>query len=182
MESMINDLIDFTRGQLGGGIPVARSAESFDELCRRVIDEWRLIHPTRIIQLELSGDLSGRWDGPRVQQAIGNLVGNALRHGQGTVAVSARGEHAGIVLSVHNGGAPIAAEDLPTIFEPFRKGERRSEGLGLGLYIVREIVQGHGGTIHVWSSEAEGTTFLTYWPRDGSRTPPPVEMPGTYSV
>jgi signal transduction histidine kinase len=165
MTTMINDLIDFTRGQLGGGIPIFPVAGDFGEICRAVVDELKVVHPGRAFVLDLAGDLEGRWDVARVQQAVSNLVGNAVFHGTGPVTVRAAGEPAAVLLAVHNFGAPIPPEEIPTIFEPFRKGERRSSGLGLGLYIVREIVRGHGGLIDVQSTADAGTTFRARWPR-----------------
>ena len=83
-----------------------------------------------------------------------------------------RGEEERVVLSVHNEGEPIAADLLPRIFEPLRRGKRRTKGsdrsIGLGLYIVRELALAHGGTVEVSSTEAEGTGFTVSLPR----TPP----------
>jgi two-component system sensor histidine kinase/response regulator len=165
MQRMIADLIDFTRGQLGDGIPVSRTSGSFAKICQFVVDELSVIHTGRQIRLDLAGKLSGQWDAARVGQAVANLVGNALEHGAGLVTVTAREEPAHVMLSVHNWGTPIPPEQLRDIFEPFKHGPTKAQGLGLGLYIVREIVRGHGGTVHVSSSADKGTCFVTNWPR-----------------
>jgi two-component system sensor histidine kinase/response regulator len=168
MAQMIRDVLDFTRGQLGGGIPVEPTHADLAEICRRVVDETKAVHPQREIVLATRGDLSGHWDGARLEQVVSNLVGNAVHHGQGQILVEAICQEHDVVLRVRNGGPPIPPEELPILFEPFNKGQsggRRTEGLGLGLYIVKEIVRAHGGTVQVQSSASEGTTFACVWRR-----------------
>jgi signal transduction histidine kinase len=172
MAQMIRDVLDFTRGQLGGGIPIEPADANLAEICHRVVDETKAVHPQREIVLATRGDLGGRWDGPRLEQVVSNLVGNAVHHGQGRILVEAIGEEREVVLRVRNGGPPIPAEELPTIFEPFRQGpgpRRKTEGLGLGLYIVKEIVRAHGGTVQVQSTADEGTTVACVWGRPAVR-------------
>jgi two-component system, sensor histidine kinase and response regulator len=171
MAQMIRDVLDFTRGQLGGGIPIEPAQADLAEICSRVVDETKAVHPQREILLDTRGDLAGPWDKPRIEQVVSNLVGNAVHHGQGTILVEALGEDQRVVLRVRNGGPPIPAEDLPTLFEAFSRGpsvRRRTEGLGLGLYIVKEIVRAHGGTVEVKSNADEGTTFSCVWTRPAS--------------
>jgi signal transduction histidine kinase len=163
MSTMIEQLVDFTRGELGGGIPVQPVATSFDAVLKAVVDEVVAAHRGAEIVVETSGELSGAWDGERLHQALTNLVGNAVLHGKGCIRVTASGKRGGVLVKVHNMGPAIPADQLPRVFEPFRKKER-SSGLGLGLYIVREIIRRHGGTIHVRSSVDRGTTFTSYWP------------------
>jgi signal transduction histidine kinase len=168
MGNMIRDVLDFTRGHLGGGIPVELARGNLADICHRVVDETKAIHPEREIVFAARGDLTGTWDRSRLEQVVSNLVGNAVRHGQGRIVVEAIGEESEIMLRVQNGGVPIPAAELPTIFEPFRRGPhatRGSEGLGLGLYIVKEIIRAHGGTIQVRSSADDGTTFACVWHR-----------------
>jgi two-component system sensor histidine kinase/response regulator len=168
MGNMIRDVLDFTRGHLGGGIPVEPTSGDLADICHRVVDETKASHPEREILFDTRGDLSGSWDRTRLEQVVSNLVGNAVRHGQGPITVEAVGEEQQIVLRVQNGGPPIPPAELPTIFEPFKRGPespRSSDGLGLGLYIVREIVRAHGGTVQVRSSSHEGTTFACVWTR-----------------
>jgi signal transduction histidine kinase len=163
MSNMIQQLVDFTRGELGGGIPIQPVPMDFGVVVRSVVDEVSTAHRGVEIQVETTGELLGMWDGERVHQALTNLVGNAVLHGKGCIRVSASGQRAGVLVKVHNAGPAIPVDQLPRIFEPFRK-EERSTGLGLGLYIVREIIRRHGGTIHVRSNEERGTTFTSYWP------------------
>jgi two-component system sensor histidine kinase/response regulator len=166
MAQMIRDLLDFTRGQLGGGIPVEPARADLAEICHRVVDETKAVHPQREIELSTRGDLSGLWDTPRLEQVVSNLVVNAVHHGQDRIVVEAIGEPVRVVLRVRNGGPPIPADDLPTLFEAFKGRDRRNtQGLGLGLYIVKEIVRAHGGTVEVTSTADEGTTFSCIWQR-----------------
>jgi signal transduction histidine kinase len=137
---------------------------------RRVVDEVRLVWPERRITLHASGDGQGAWDEGRLAQVVTNLVGNALQHSpEGTpVRVSTQGEGPSVLLEVHNEGVPIPAELLPVLFEPYRQGPEAGTGrgsLGLGLFITRQIVLGHGGTLDARSSAEEGTTFTVRLPR-----------------
>ena len=116
-------------------------------------------------------DTKGLWDRERLAQVVTNLIGNAIQHGRldGSIDVRLRDEGDAVCLLVHNDGSPIPADLLPSIFDPFRRGRRRAtqkaEGLGLGLFIVREMVRAHSGEISVQSTEAEGTTFTVKLPR-----------------
>src|SRR6266446_3532224 len=145
---------------------VARISSSADRMAR-MIDDLLDFAYTRQVKLEADGDLWGDWDADRIAQVISNLVGNALQHSDGDIAVSLRGEEDSVLFETKNGGPPIPAEVLPHIFEPGRRGDARSGGLGLGLFIVHQIVLAHGGTIEVRSSEGEGTTFTARLPRKG---------------
>ncbi len=166
---MIGQVLDLTRSRLGEGIPVRPERLDLHELARRVVDELKLARPEASFRLRLEGDGWGEWDPDRLAQVLSNLGGNAVQHGAGapvTVTVSGAGD--ALSLSVHNDGPPIPAESLETIFGAFRGGTRSpagSTGLGLGLYITREIVHAHAGSILVRSTEAEGTTFTVLLPR-----------------
>ncbi|WNG32407.1 PAS domain S-box protein [Archangium violaceum] len=169
MGRMISDLLDFTRGRLGGGIPLVRERNELVRLCREVLDEFSVTHPGRDMRLEGDSHCEGLWDGPRMRQVLSNLLSNALRHArEGTaVCVRARELPDEVELSVFNEGAPIPEELLPVLFEPFRRGMskfRPSGSLGLGLYIVRQVVEGHGGRMEVGTGEA-GTTFTVWLPK-----------------
>jgi signal transduction histidine kinase len=174
MSRMIEDVVDFTRSRLGGGIPIDRRPAHMGELCHAPLDEIRTINPTSNISVQVEGDVNGSWDPDRVLQVVANLAGNAVTHGDGTVEVSVRGAGDEVILEVHNGGPPIPAHKMEHLFEPFHPGGRRREGLGLGLYIVEQIVRAHTGSISATSSEASGTTFTVHWPRNT-----PTSLPST---
>ena len=169
MAGIIRDLLDFSRARQGLGLVMRPVAANLGEVVRRVLVEFREIHPDREVVLEASGPLDGVFDPERLGQVASNLVGNALRHAgpSARVRVSVRGDGARAELEVWNDGAPIGPSVLPTLFEPFRRGADRDpgeDGIGLGLFIVREIVRAHGGEVTV-ASGAEGTRFTVALPR-----------------
>jgi len=133
-----------------------------------VVDELQTAHPEAHLKVELENDVHGTWDPDRISQVVSNLVGNAILHGDGIVAVRVRRSNGSATLEVHNGGAPIPVDALPRIFEPFRRAARDggtdTRGLGLGLFIADQIVTAHGGRIDVRSREGEGTLFAVGLP------------------
>lgn len=173
MSSMIHDLLDFTRTRLGRGMPVSPAPVDLGALCREVIEQFRAAHPDRNFRHAAEGDITGEWDGARLRQVVSNLVANALEHGaeKGEIAVIASSAGVDVLLKVRNEGAPIPPAALATLFDPFVSAaaalpsRRRKEGVGLGLFISREIVTAHAGTIEVESSEATGTVFTVRLPR-----------------
>jgi PAS domain S-box-containing protein len=183
MGRMVSDLLDFTRGRLGGGLPLERTRNDLVLLCQEVIEEFSVTHPDRRILLEGGARCEGWWDGERMRQVLSNLLSNALRHSRpGTpVTVRTRELEGEVELAVSNEGEPIPAELLPVLFEPFRRGMstfRPAGSLGLGLYIVHQVVTGHGGRVEVGTGEA-GTTFTVRVPRDASpREWPDARGPG----
>jgi PAS domain S-box-containing protein len=169
MGRMISDLLDFTRGRLGGGIPLERAANDLVWLCQEVIDEFLVTHPDSDIRLAGDAVCEGWVDGARIRQMLSNLLSNALRHARPETPVGVRvlGSADEVVLSISNQGPPIPAELLPVLFEPFRRGVaqfRPSGSLGLGLYIVRLVATAHRGRVEVDTGEA-GTTFTARLPR-----------------
>nr|WP_301542278.1 PAS domain-containing protein [Pyxidicoccus fallax] len=169
---MIRDLLDFTRVRQGSGIPVFPRAVDLRELVHTVVDEVQAAAPGRRIVVEHTGSGAGTWDPDRLAQVLSNLLGNALQYSppDTPVRLASRGDENGVVLEVHNQGEPIPPELLPRIFEPLERGVERPEdrggrSIGLGLHIVRSIVQAHGGTVEVHSTGSEGTTFTVRLPR-----------------
>jgi two-component system, sensor histidine kinase and response regulator len=165
MAALIQDILDYTRGQAVGGIPIVPRPTDMREICSAMVEEMTLLHVDRTIELQVPENLLGDWDRGRVEQVLSNLLTNALHHGEGPITVSASGDAQQVLVRVHNQGMPIPVEQLPELFEPFRRGPNSWIGLGLGLYIVREIMRAHGGTVEVVSSREQGTTFTTRWPR-----------------
>jgi signal transduction histidine kinase len=180
MGNMISDILDLTRARLSGGIPLNLAPVNLPTVCRQVVEELTAAHPGRGILLETEGEGEGIWDPERLAQVVSNLVGNALEHGdlKGSVYVRCVAEPERQVLEITNPGSPIPSHQLATLFDPFRQGRGRSgrsRGLGLGLFIVRELVEAHGGQVSVRSTE-EGTTFSVHLPRD-SRPAAPSDDP-----
>jgi two-component system sensor histidine kinase/response regulator len=166
MTKMIDDLSDLTRARIGGGILIQRAPTDLLAVCRKVVAEHKTAAPDRVIDIDASGDLHGEWDAPRLEQVVSNLVGNSIRHGDATQPIRLRldGGHATEVwFRIENGGQ-VPADILPHLFEPFRRGNGRREGLGLGLYIVEQIAIAHGGGITA-HSENDLTWFELRLPR-----------------
>lgn len=171
-EKIVENLLDFTRSRLGGGIPVLRANTDLAVVCEAMVDEARAYHAHLSILAESQPGLIGQFDAARLEQVFSNLISNAVQHGSETtpVTVNLHLENKQAVFRVHNEGDPIQEKDLPHIFDPMsrhstrRATDGRSSGLGLGLYIAHEIVTAHGGTIEVCSKEGQGTTFLVKLP------------------
>ena len=175
---MIFDLLDFTQARLGGGIPVQRRHVEAHEVVTQVLEEARQAFPGRKLRLTVSGETTGQWDGDRLAQVVTNLVQNALKYSpeDSEVQVQLRSLGESVELSVHNEGAPISAERLPLLFEPMQRAtdqeDKASRSVGLGLYIVKQLVEAHGGIISVRSEPSSGTVFTVRLPRQ-PRSPPP---------
>jgi signal transduction histidine kinase len=169
MARLIDDVMDFARGRLGSGIGV--SIDDVDDLAmalRVVVAEVREANPDRLLADDIAISARVRCDRTRVQQLLSNLLGNAVTHGAAEfpVRVRARIEDDELVLSVLNGGNAIAPESLSKVFEPYWRPatSKPGGGLGLGLYICKQIVSAHGGTLEVRSSAQEGTCFVARLP------------------
>ncbi|QDT16619.1 sensor histidine kinase [Alienimonas californiensis] len=174
MGRLIHDMIDFASTWLGGSMPLKRAPLNLQPLCRQVVDGFRATHPRRTLHFRPRGDLAGHGDADRLRQIVSNLLGNAFQHGapDGPIELSVAAEGSTVVLSVHNEGAPIPPEALPTLFDPLVRHadlesalQRAPGSIGLGLYIVREIVHASGGEIEVASTAEQGTTFTVRLPR-----------------
>lgn len=177
MQGLLDDLTQFNRTKLGLGINVTPTDVNLADVLADEVDELRAIHPDRQIELNVSGDLQGDWDGPRLQQLLGNLVLNAIKYGaQDTpVRVTVTCDVTHVHIDVSNRGAVIESATLGRIFNPLMRGPgRRSEderagSLGLGLYIASEIAKAHSGSIETRSSDTE-TTFSVSLPRMHDRS------------
>jgi signal transduction histidine kinase len=168
IERLIRDLLDYTRARQESALPLSRREADMAEICRQAIDDLRVLHPGRDVRLEVQGDTQGSFDPDRAAQIVSNLVANALNYSpQDTpVEVSVRENGDDVLLEVHNQGAAIAPDLLPRIFDAFQRGAGGGgDGLGLGLYIVRRLVEAHGGSIEVRSEAPGGTRFSVRWPK-----------------
>ena len=168
MNRMVAQLLDFTRARLGGGFPIAPGPADLGVICRHVIGEF-----DAKVRLELAGDLTGVWDADRLEEALSNLIGNAVEYSAegSSVLVKALAEEDEVAVEVTNVGPPIPADVLPYIFEPFRRAQQKEvsplRSLGLGLYVANQIVLSHGGTL---AAQCGGglTTFVMRVPRKRS--------------
>ncbi len=159
MAALIDNVLDFARGRLGGGLSLTRSDVPLDRLLRQVIAELRSAHPGRLIETEFSSPQTARVDPTRIGQLMSNLLGNAITHGDPQTPVRVGGEvvRGAVELWVANGGEPISKMAMERLFQPFFRGEVRAsqQGLGLGLYIASEIAAAHGGGLTVRSDTSE---------------------------
>lgn len=169
---LINYLLDLTHTRLGSGIPIISTAMDMGYIARQLVDEMRTKHPSRTFNLKISGNTEGHWDKPRMGQVFSNLLGNAVQYGfsDAPITVTLTGREREIILTVHNEGVPISESAMNKIFESLVRAEdsknpMASTNLGIGLYIIREIVEAHKGTIGVTSTEKEGTEFTIRLPR-----------------
>jgi len=174
MGNMITQLLDFTKARSGGGIQLDLREIDLGNVAAHAIGELELAQPEWTVRCEMAGDMKGIWDHDRLVQVLSNLIANAGQHGRKGEPVTTKldGQRADEVLvEVHNGGA-VSPSVLPTLFDPFRTTRHhrgQSSGLGLGLFIVREIVKAHGGSVSLDSSEAAGTTVTLRLPRRAQR-------------
>ena len=167
---MTSDLLDFTKVRLGGGLTIKTSPLDLHALVASGVEEVQAAYPDRQVLLEQKGDGQGEWDADRLTQVITNLMRNALAYSppETPVQVLTEGDGRCVTVRVHNEGPPIPEAKLALVFEPMQRAaiagaERRN--IGLGLFIVRAVVQAHGGSVEAQSSAKEGTTFTVRLPR-----------------
>jgi two-component system, sensor histidine kinase and response regulator len=170
MGRLIEDMLDLARARLAGGIVIKREPVDLKSLVERVVREHQASAEGRRIEAAYEGNCAGQWDAERIAQVASNLIGNALKHGDASRPVEVRVDGANpleVVLTVANGGT-IAPEVQSHLFDPFRGGQRpagRRQGLGLGLYIVSQIAQAHGGDVEVTTGRDDRTVFRLRVPR-----------------
>ena len=160
---MVSDLLDFTQARVGGGIAVVRTPGNLHAVVRQAVED---AHGE--VAVTTSGDGDGAWDADRMSQVVANLLANALKYGSNaSVRSEDDGEH--VTVSVHNLGEVIPASAMERIFEPLQRAttqlENKARSVGLGLYIVKHLVEAHGGRIAVRSSPEDGTTFTFVVPK-----------------
>jgi len=169
MGALIEDVLDFARGKLGGGIPVRRTVvDDLQGVFTSVMAEICASEPEVKIHQSMAIPCGVYCDPARIGQLLSNLLGNAVKHGsrQFPIELSTRMEDSDLVVSVTNQGPCIPEASMPLLFQPFKRSEAssREEGLGLGLYIAAQIVNGHRGTLSVSSSDEQGTCFIARFP------------------
>jgi signal transduction histidine kinase len=172
IQSIVELVVDFSRAQSNGVMPITPKAADLGLLFEMILAETRVRHPSTEFILEIEGDANGVWDDARLAQLLSNLLENAVSYGARgePVSVKLSGDGPNVTFSVHNHGKVIAPGDRERIFEPRSRGsvvdeKRAPNGLGLGLYICREVMRAHNGTLFVRSTTEEGTTFVARLPR-----------------
>jgi PAS domain S-box-containing protein len=171
---LIRDFLDLAQSRSGRTIPIHPRTTNLRELVEQVVSESRLADPDRAVEVSHLGEDTGRWDTDRLAQVLGNLVDNAFQHGArgGPVAIVSQVDTHHATIEIHNTGPAIAPETLACLFEPFQRGRSSrssapgGRSVGLGLYIARQVVAAHGGTIGVTSTSAAGTRFRVRLPRE----------------
>jgi signal transduction histidine kinase len=176
---MVRDLLDFTAVRVGNGLRMQPAVMDFHQLTRNIVSEVAMANPERQIQVRQTGDAEGHWDADRLAQLVTNLVTNALHYSpeSSAVMVESHGDASSVTLLVTNQGPPIPDEVLPRLFLPMQRGveglESRRRSVGLGLFIVDEIVRAHAGRVDVCSTVA-CTTFTVRLPRALASTSVPA--------
>ena len=165
MTGLIDNLLDFARGRLGGGITLNRANRPLQPVLEQVVSEFRYASPERLIETDFRIAEPVNCDRSRVGQMASNLIGNALIHGapDSPVRIHASTGNGMFELSVANSGEPISPSAMEHLFQPFFRGKVRAShrGLGLGLHIASEIAKAHEGSLTVKSDAAETRfTFL----------------------
>lgn len=169
MTGMVDQLLDLTRVQLGGGIPIARTSMRLAPVIESVIRELAARYPRNQFSIAGDADVKGVWDPDRLRQVAASVVTNAVQHGleDGAVDIVMSQDERLATVAVHNDvrDEPISPEAQRELFDPARRSDedRARTGLGLGLYLAREILAAHGGRITVESTSA-GTTFSVMLP------------------
>lgn len=175
MQALLDDLMDFSRTKLGLGINIEVADADMATLFVDEIEQLRGAYPDRHLEMTAEGTTRGRWDGQRLQQLLRNLVSNAIRYGapDAPVRIALTGTSADVQVEVRNTGPTIDRTIVDQIFNPLSRGnavdnsDSGHDGLGLGLYIVREVAMAHGGDVSV-RSEADETVFAVRLPHDSS--------------
>jgi signal transduction histidine kinase len=177
MSEMVEDLLDFARAKLGAGIGAELTdASNLEMTLRHVLAELQKANLGRELRVRIEPLGNIRSDAPRLAQLLSNLVSNAFVHGATDRPVDVHVQRSAhlLELSVKNEGSPIPADVQPRLFQPYtRGGPGSTKGLGLGLYIVKQIADAHGGTVELASTEAEGTSFTFRMPLPAPCQPTP---------
>jgi signal transduction histidine kinase len=178
IDRLMNDLSVLVRSRMRVPLPLTRADTDLGEVCEQVLEEVKASHSDTLLEVEKTGDLKGKWDQERLGEVMFNLVVNAVIHAAAKqVHITVEDQGPEVVLRVANQGPPISPDLIESIFDPFVHTNAAStglnkRGLGLGLFIVKEIVTAHEGTVEVASTKSEGTIFTVRLPR--GPLPPPA--------
>ena len=173
MKFLIEDLLDIAQTAQGNQILIRKKNGDLSDIFQAIVEEFRLAHPHRVFEFQAPDECRGEWDEGRLGQVLANLLSNALTYGSADlpIVVYLDCEPERVRWQVRNWGEAMTEEVKNNLFTPFWRGAKRSgdagnsSGLGLGLYIVKQIVEAHGGTIDVESTDANGTIFTVIFTR-----------------
>jgi signal transduction histidine kinase len=166
---LVDDLLQLARLERGT-LPLEPAEVDLVELTERAAAA-QIVPPGRAIQLELPDELPLVADGDRLLQVLTNLLTNALRHGDGTVAVAAIGNEDQVEVAVSDDGPGVPSDHVDSVFLPFARWGSHSEGTGLGLAISRRIVEAHGGALRYRpAAETSPHAFVVELPREAAVT------------
>lgn len=176
-EALIEDLLDFARGRLGGGIPADKRPTLLQPIFEQVVGEVQTFAPGQKVRSEIDVPREVVCDGRRLGQLASNLLANAASHSPtgSEIRFKASMDDERLFLSIANDGPPIPDEVRPHLFKPFFRGSVRSSrnGLGLGLFITNEIAKAHAGSLSVSSTPKE-TCFTFSMPLSPKSEPAEV--------
>lgn len=171
MDELINNLLELTKLRLGSGMTINRTTTDLTLQSEQTMQEFMIAYPDAQLRLNSPGPVEGEWDRLRINQVLTNLLANAMRHGLagGPVTITISAEKDNAYLSVHNEGSPIPESMRELIFTGLytkrNENAHSQSSYGLGLYIVKEIVDGHNGSIDIESTAKKGTSFTITLPR-----------------
>ena len=159
-------MLDTTQGLGGREISINPQESELGSICLQIIEEFNISHPQVKIDFYCEENCFGKWDEQRIGQVLANLLSNAISYGKKgiPIKVSLTEDCNRVLIQVNNRGEIISEEEQKNLFTPFWRGSKKNEtnaaGLGLGLYIVKQIVEAHNGSITVESNREFGTTFV----------------------
>lgn len=167
---LVRDLLDVAKARSGAHIPIDRRPLHLAAILEPAIREASAVFPRRRVVLDVRGDVCGMWDGDRLSQVVENALANALRYSppDTPVRIRATGRDEVVELEVTNDGVPIDSSKLRELFQPMTRGDNDAsdrDGVGLGLFIVKEIVTAHGGTVDLASDASLKTRLRVVLPR-----------------
>ncbi|MGZ3699395.1 MAG: sensor histidine kinase, partial [Bdellovibrionota bacterium] len=171
LSAMVHDLLDASRIRAGEPLTLQFTPGDLNAVIREVIEEMSTIHGDRF-RLESPGAIQGDWDLDALRRVVENLIANAVKYGspEKPITISLRSDTKSVVLMVHNEGQPIAESEIPLLFEQFRRSKSAQEGTkagwGLGLTLIKGVVDAHRGEVRVESSAEKGTSFILEIPLD----------------
>lgn len=164
---LVTDMLTASRVRSSAELPLRRGPTNLAQVVRSVHTDLPEEERERVRLQGAEVASPGVWDAEALARVIWNLVSNALRHGDREAPIQVRlgGDEADARIEVVNAGPPIPASAQASVFEPWKRPEEKSRGWGLGLFVVRALVEAHGGRVELSSDAEHGTCFAVRLPR-----------------